>query len=108
MSRRARCKARLRDTVLRIERHGLGRRLKNRGLVHVVPETGDACCHEIAVQSPPPSTRVAAGEIGKYRGAGPDLADVERAIRPLEEMVAGDAAIIGRISLTRRRGNVQV
>src|SRR5882762_4487677 len=108
MGRRARCKARLRDTVLRIERYGLGRRLKDRGLVHIIPKTGDACCREISIQSPPPSTRVAAGEIGKYRGAGPDGADVERAVGPLEEMVAGGAAVIRRISLTRRRGNMQV
>ena len=78
-----------------IERHGLVGPQKERRFIHVIPETGDACRHEIAVQRAPPGTRVAAGEVRKDRGAGPNLPDVQRAIGSLEEMVAGNAAVIG-------------
>src|SRR6202011_1736712 len=102
MSRRTGGKPRLRDPMLRVERQRFGRRVKHRGLVHVIPETGNTGGNEIAIQRAPPSTRLSAGEIGKYRAAGPDATRVHRAVGPLEEMVACDAAVIGRVALVRR------
>ena len=41
------------DPVDVVERHGLGRRLEHRRLVHVVPEAGEAVVDEILVERRP-------------------------------------------------------
>ena len=46
---------------------------KDRGFVHVVPETGDAFVERLLVQRAPPRARLRIGEIGKRADAGPDF-----------------------------------
>src|SRR2546425_7632761 len=91
-----------------VERHGLVRTLEDSGLVHVVPEAGDAHADEFLVETAPPVASAGEREIRKNTRAGPDLADVDRAIRIFDECVVLYTRIIGRVTLVRIPGDVQV
>src|SRR3569623_809736 len=58
--------ARLFDSVLRIVRHGLRWDKEDGGLVHIVPEPGDALVHEVGIERSPPVARGLSSEIGKH------------------------------------------
>ena len=88
--------------------HGLGGDAEQRRLVHVVPESGDAGVDEGLVQRPPPLARRLAREIWEDGVAWPHLADQNVAVRLLDEVVAGHAAVIGLVVLARRAGDVQI
>src|SRR6266571_4157103 len=92
----------------RVERHGLVRAQEYGRFIHVVPETGNAHVGEILVETAPPAASAGEREVWKDAWAGPDLADVDRAIRIFDENVVLHARIIGRVTLVRIPGDVQV
>ena len=93
--------ARLFDAMDVIERHRLAGSVKDRGLVHVIPEAGNAILNELFVEAAPPVARLGAGEVRKDRRAGPDDADKLAAIRFLHEVVARLAGVVRGIALVR-------
>ena len=96
------------DAVLDVVRHGLGGDVEDGGLVHVVPEAGDAVVDEVFVERSPPFAGDLAGEVGEDRGAGPDDADVDGAVGIFDEVVAGDAGVVGGVAGVGEVGDVQV
>ena len=95
------------DAVLRVERHRLRRGVEDRGLVHVVPEAGNAVIKEALVERAPPRARLGLGEIGEDGRAGPDRRDIVAAVGVLDEFVAALAAGVGRVT-SIDLGDVQV
>ncbi len=96
--------ARFFDAMDVIERHGLAGTVKDRGLVHVIPEAGDAILSEFFVETAPPLARLGAGEVGKDGRARPDDADEFAAIRLLHKMIARLAGVVGGIALVGEHG----
>src|SRR5712672_580213 len=68
-------KPRLFDPVNGIQRHGFAGSVKDRGLVHIIPESGNAVLDKFFVETAPPVTGTGAREIRKDRWAGPHDAD---------------------------------
>src|SRR5579859_5897437 len=82
-----------------IERHGFCGGEEDRGLVHIVPEAGDAHVHEILVKTSPPITRAGKRKIRKDAVARPDFSNVHRAVRILDEDVLPDPRIVGNVAV---------
>src|SRR5882724_1478245 len=91
-----------------IEWHRLAGSIEDSGLIHVVPETGNAILHELLVQAAPPVTCLRAGEVRKDRRAGPDDADKLAAVRFLHEVVARRAGVVGGVTLVGGMSDVQI
>src|SRR4051794_31758441 len=89
MSRGARRKARLFDPVHRICRHRFTRPVKDRRLIHVVPEARNARRDKILVETAPPFARLRASEIGEDSGARPDRSYKLASIWILHKVIAG-------------------
>src|SRR5258708_17358760 len=60
------------DAVNGIQGHRLAGYVKNRGLVHIVPEAGNSVLHELLVQTAPPFAAVGSGAFGKDRKPDPE------------------------------------
>src|SRR6185437_2189626 len=82
-----------------IERHGLGKRLEGRWLVHIVPEAGDAHVREILVETSPPITYAAQGKIRKDAVAWPDISYVHRAVWILDEDILLGPGIVRNVTV---------
>src|SRR5258708_1147402 len=108
MRRGASHEARLFDAVNGIQGHGFAWSVKDRGLVHIIPEAGNSILDELLVETPPPLTRAGAREVRKHRRAGPDDTYELAAIGVLYEMVARRTALIGGVALAGRMGDAQV
>ena len=87
--------------------HGLGGVGEDGGLVHVVPEAGYAVVDEVFVEGAEPGAGGGLGEVGEDGGAGPDGAYVVLAVE-FDELVAGDAAVVGVVALVGGVGDVEV
>src|SRR2546422_7997692 len=92
----------------RVERHGLVRAQEDSRLIHVVPETGNAHADEFLVETAPPVASAGEREIRENTRAGPDLADIDGAIRIFDKDVALHTRIIGRVTFVGIPGDVQV
>src|SRR6187402_195437 len=101
-------KSRLVNTVLYVVRHGLARNTKDRRLVHIVPETGDAHGGEVLVERAPPCACRGLREVGKDRRPWPYLSNEGRTIRILHELVTSGAAVIGSVASVRQASDVKV
>src|SRR5579862_7429870 len=99
---------RLVDAVNRIERHRHSRTAKDRGLVHVVPESGDTIMNKFAIESAPPLPSLRPRKIRKDGEARPHNADKLTAIGILHKMIARMAGVIRRVSLIEGVRNVEV
>src|SRR5580704_1025999 len=73
---RTRLEAPLINPVLHIIGHGHFGSVKDRRLVHVIPEPGYAVMNELRIERAPPFARALACEVGKHRRSRPDLADI--------------------------------
>src|SRR3954463_16466832 len=89
MRRGARGEARLLDAMHRIQRHRFVGTVKDRGLIHIVPEPGDPVLDKILVETAPPFARLRASEIGEHSGARPDRSYKLASIWILHEVIAG-------------------
>ena len=96
------------DAMNIVERHGLARSVKDRGLVHVIPESGDAVFNEVLVEAAPPVARLGAGEVRKDRRARPHDADELAAVGFLHEVVARLAGVVRRVALVGDVSDVQI
>ena len=96
------------DAVNAIEGHSLAGSVEDRGLVHIIPEAGNAVVDEILVETAPPVAGTSAGEIWKNGGAGPDDTDEFAAVGIPYEVIAGLAGVVGRIALAGGMSNVEV
>src|SRR6478736_6499834 len=76
-----------------IEAHLKWRHLPGRGLVHVIPNPGDAARHVARVEFPPPSPRLCFGKIGERRSSRPHLANVDVARVGLAEQILAPALV---------------
>src|SRR5258708_23934270 len=76
--RQVRQRAAVVQAMPHVERHGFAGGQKDRRLVHIVPETGDAHVREILVQAAPPIARAGQCEIAKDAVAWP-----HRSAKPL-------------------------
>ncbi len=101
-------KSGLLDAMDGSERHGLAGAVEDGGLVHVVPEAGEAVGDELLVERAPPGAGLLLGEVGKDAGAGPDDSGEDRAVGIVDEVVAGDASVVGRVALVGRFGDVKI
>ena len=108
MRRLARRKSRPVDEVHDIKRHRLVADAEHGGLVHVVPEAGDARSHEFGIKAAPPVPYGLAAEVRKYGRARPDVRDVGLSVGRMHEGIGRDAAIVGKVALTGRARDVQV
>ncbi len=108
VGRRPRSEAGLFDAMHGVERHGLAGSVEDRGLVHVVPESGDAILNELMVEATPPLASLGASEIGKYRRTRPHNADELAAVGLLDEVISGMACVVGLIVLVGQVCDVQV
>ncbi len=108
MSRGALVEAGLVDTMLNIVRHGFGWGLEHRGLIHVVPESGNTFVDECLVEPTPPLPCLCLGEVREDGGARPNRAHEGRAVRILHKVVAGHSGVVRRIADVGLPGDVQV
>src|ERR1035441_9035957 len=69
---RARCEPRLINAMHNVFGHGLGSRIKDRRLIHVVPETIYTAMQQVAIECAPPRASLLTGEVRKHAGARPD------------------------------------
>ena len=90
------------------ERHGLAGTVEDGGLVHVVPEAGEAVGDELLVVRAPPGARLLLGEVGEDAGAGPDDSGEDGAVGIVDEVVSGEAGVVGRVALVGSFGDVKV
>src|ERR1700733_4908024 len=63
---------------------------------------------EITVERSPPCASLCPREIREDAGTGPHASRVDGAVRVLDEVIASDAAVIGRIILMRQICDVQI
>src|SRR5215469_3088467 len=77
-----------------VERHGLVRAEKDGGLIHVVPEAGDAHGDKILVKAAPPIAYTGQSKIREDAVAGPYFADENRAIGIFHKDVVLDAGVV--------------
>ena len=91
-----------------VERHGFGKSLESRRLVHVIPEAGDSHVDEILVEAAPPIAHARQREIRKDAVAGPDYADIHRAVWSFDEDIVFDTGIVGRIAVARILFDMQI
>src|SRR6266702_4442864 len=82
-----------------VERHGLVRAEKDRRLIHVVPESGDAHGDKILVKAAPPIARAGQSEIREDTVAGPYFADENGPIGVFHEDVVPNAGIVRRVAM---------
>ncbi len=108
LRRHARGEAGLVDPTLDVERDRPGRGVEHRGLVHVVPEPGGARLAERPVQLAPPPARAGAGEVREHAGSWPYRPHVKAAIRIVQEVAAGPAAVVRLIGAVRLHRHVHV
>ena len=105
----ARREAGLVDAVLRVVGHGLRGTTEDGGLVHVVPEAGNALVDEIWSRAMPHQSRGCfAREVGEDGFAGPHDADIDGAVGILDEVVARGAFVVGFVAGVGQIGDVQV
>src|SRR5580698_4424081 len=83
--------ARLVNAVLGLVRHGLRGHFKERWLVHVVPEAGNTFVDKVCVECAPPVAAGFLSEIWEDRRSRPYDAGIDRAVRVMHKVVAGDA-----------------
>src|SRR2546429_599026 len=88
-----------------VERHGLVRAEKDRRLIHVVPESGDAHGDKILVKAAPPIARAGQSEIREDTVAGPYFADENGPIGVFHEDVVPHAGIVRRVDRKSTRLN---
>src|SRR5258708_39196681 len=91
-----------------VERHGFAGGQKDRRLVHIVPETGDAHVREILVQPAPPIARAGQREVAKDAVAGPHRADKSRTVGAFHEYIVFHAQVVWRVAVARIFFDVQV
>ena len=91
-----------------VERHGLVRAEKDRRLIHVVPESGDAHGDKILVKAAPPIARAGQSEIREDTVAGPYFADENGPIGVFHEDVVPHAGIVRRVAMVWVFLDVQV
>ena len=96
------------DAVNGIQGHGFAGSVKDRGLVHIIPEAGNAVLDELLVETAPPVARAGACEIRKDSRPGPDDTYELAAIGILHEVVPRRTALIGGMASAGGMGNVQV
>ncbi len=95
------------DRVHDIEWHGLVGALEDCRLVHVVPEAANSHLDEVGVKRAPPLTDFSTGEVGKYGVAGPDFADINRAVWILDEVVALHTFVVGLVTWQFRQMQIR-
>src|SRR6478735_11261046 len=76
-----------------IEAHLEGRHLTRRGLVHVVPNTGNTGGDVARIELTPPSAGLWLAKVREGRPARPNLADIQVACLRLAERIPGEALI---------------
>src|SRR5216684_12230 len=96
------------DAVNGSQGHGFAGSVKDRGLVHIVPEAGNSVLDELLVETAPPLAPRGASEIGKDRRAGPDDTDKLAAIGILYEVVPRRTGVIGDVALAGGMSDVQI
>src|SRR5580658_8620216 len=77
-------------------------------LVHVIPKAGNPLTIELPVQRAKPFPRLLPRKVGKDTRTGPYLANVDRTVRILDELIAGDPAIVGPVFLLGSVGNMKI
>src|SRR5262249_55128806 len=89
-----------------VERQRASGCVEQRGFVHVVPDAGDPDVGKCFVERTPPFTRRWPAEIRKdahagvdVRVRGPDRTFKNGSVRIFDEMISGDAAVVGRVTL---------
>ena len=96
------------NVVHGIQRHGLAGSVKDRGFVHVVPETGNAILNKLVVEAAPPLAGLGASEVRKNRRTRPHDTDELGAIGILHKVVARFPGVVRRVALVGGVGDVQV
>src|SRR5258708_8775818 len=96
------------DAVNGIQGHRLAGYVKNRGLVHIVPEAGNSVLDELLVETAPPFARLGASEIGKDRRAGPDDTYELAAIGVLYKVVTRGTGVIRDVAFAGGMSDVQI
>src|SRR5216683_4888518 len=96
------------DPVLDVIGHGPPGSVEYRRFVHVVPESGNSVMNELCIERAPPFARGLACEVREHGRSGPDLADIDRVVGILYEVVACNAAIVWSIMRVGEIGDVQI
>src|SRR5580698_9491446 len=94
VGRRTSREARLIDMMYNIFGYGFGLCIEDRGLIHVIPKALDAVAIQISIERAPPGTCLLAREVWKDARTRPYTTGINRTIRILNEVIAGDTTIV--------------
>src|SRR4030088_3593679 len=97
VARYAWLETRLVNPVLDVIGHGPLWSVEYGRFVHVIPESGYSVMNELCIERAPPFARALAGEVREDGWPRPDLADVDRVVGVLYEVVPCNAAIVWSI-----------